>query len=904
MVSPNWIGDTLVFASDQGATFPDHADGQANLWALDALGSGEPKQITHHGTAEGYVRDPASDGERIVYHARGVLYLLTALDAAPTALDVTLGGALATRRSRALAPTERLNEVRPDQGGDSSVVEWRGKVFQLAHREGPARAVVADSGVRARLPRLLGRSGSAIVVSDAAGADRLEIHDLSGATAVRIVDADVGRVVGLEASPTGDVAIALSRDGRVHRVDVASAQTREVARSDEGEVASVAFSPDGRYVVWAQPTRLEQLHQLVGLDLSRDDAEPVTLTSGRFADTSPSFSRDGKHLLFLSARTFDPSYDQHSFDMSFVAAVRPYLVPLTATEAAPFGPSAEGWRISAPDAPAADGPPSGTTAEGSGEGAAAVTCPDWDVEGFEERIVAFPVPSAGYRELRAAHDGVLWIHESAERGVLGTSRAGVTDEPADLLEYFSFPKRKLEVLGKADGYAPSGDGRRVVVREKEALSVRPADRAVKPDDADHVAIDVGRLHFELDPVAEWRQMFEETVRLMTDNFWRADMDGVDWAGVVDLYRPLLERIASYDDLVDVLWEVIGELNTSHAYVMPPVEAGDLSRRLGKLGADLSPADGGWRIDRILPGESSDPEARSPLRAAGVGANEGDVVVAVGGRAVDPRFGPAASLLGVADQPVELTIRAGDAAGSDSDRRVVVVPLATEETLRYQDWVRGRAAYVAEHGGGRLGYVHIPDMMGVGWAQLFRSLRQATQREGLIVDVRYNRGGHTSQLVIEQLARRPIGWAVARGVGSFETYPDNSPRGPVVFVTNENAGSDGDIVNAAAQALGIGPVVGVRTWGGVVGIDGRFDLVDGTVVTQPRFAFWLKGKEWGVENHGVDPDIEVEIAPAELLHEAESDRQLDRAIEEALTRLEAQPAAGPPPMPPPKVRPTA
>ena len=368
LVSPNWIGDTLVFASDQGATFPDHADGQANLWALDALGSGEPTQVTHHGTAEGYVRDPAGDGERIVYHARGVLYLLTGLDATPTALDVTLGGALATRRSRALAPTERLNEVRPDQGGDASVVEWRGKVFHLAHREGPARAVVADSGVRARLPRLLGRSGSAIVVSDAGGADRLEIHDLTGATAVRIVDADVGRVVGLEASPAGDVAIALSRDGRVHHVDVASAQTREVARSAEGEVASVAFSPDGRYVVWAQPTRLEQLHQLVGLDLSRDDAEPVTLTSGRFADTSPSFSRDGKHLLFLSARTFDPSYDQHSFDLSFVAAVRPYLVPLTATEAAPFGPSAEGWRISAPDAPPADGSAPGTTADGNGEG--------------------------------------------------------------------------------------------------------------------------------------------------------------------------------------------------------------------------------------------------------------------------------------------------------------------------------------------------------------------------------------------------------------------------------------------------------------------------------------------------------------------------------------------------------
>ena len=326
-------------------------------------------------------------------------------------------------------------------------------------------------------------------------------------------------------------------------------------------------------------------------------------------------------------------------------------------------------------------------------------------------------------------------------------------------------------------------------------------------------------------------MFDETVRLMTDNFWREDMDGVDWAAAVDRYRPALARVASADDLVDLLWEVVGELNTSHAYVQPPTEPGDLTRRLGLLGADLSPADGAWRIDRILPGESSDPDARSPLRAAGVGAHEGDLIVAVGGEPVDPRFGPARSLIGAANQPIELTIRAAD--DGDEPRRVVVVPLASEETLRYQDWVRGRAAYVERHGRGRLGYVHIPDMMGIGWAQLHRALRRATEREGLIVDVRYNRGGHTSQLVIELLARRPIGWGLARGLDQPETYPDNAPRGPVVFVTNEMAGSDGDIVNAAAQALGIGPVVGVRTWGGVVGIDGRFDLVDGTGVTQPR-----------------------------------------------------------------------
>jgi tricorn protease len=190
------------------------------------------------------------------------------------------------------------------------------------------------------------------------------------------------------------------------------------------------------------------------------------------------------------------------------------------------------------------------------------------------------------------------------------------------------------------------------------------------------------------------------------------------------------------------------------------------------------------------------------------------------------------------------------------------------------------------------------MMGVGWAQLHRDLETATRAEALIVDVRYNRGGHTSQLVLERLARKVIGWNVARHISPAEPYPSQSPRGPLAFVTNEFAGSDGDIVNAGAQAMGLGPVIGTRTWGGVVGIDGRFDLVDGTRITQPRYAFWLKGKEWSVENYGVEPDIEVVVNPAQWFDEA--DVQLDSAISYLLERLTAEPAASPPPMPAPLV----
>jgi tricorn protease len=282
-----------------------------------------------------------------------------------------------------------------------------------------------------------------------------------------------------------------------------------------------------------------------------------------------------------------------------------------------------------------------------------------------------------------------------------------------------------------------------------------------------------------------------------------------------------------------------------------------------------------------------------LLAAGVDAQVGDVIVAVDGSPVDPAFGPATRLMGAAGKPVELILRR-----KSKERRVVVVPLDDEEVLRYQDWVASRRTYVTEHSKGRLGYVHVPDMMSSGWAQLHRDLRHAARREGLIVDVRYNRGGHTSQLVLARISKELVGWTVARHYEEPGTYPDAAPRGPVVLVANEFSGSDGDIINAASQAVGVGPVVGVRTWGGVVGIDGRFDLVDGTGITQPRYAFWLSGKEWGVENHGVDPDIEVVHSPSDYF--SENDPQLDRAISEALKQLKKRPAASPPVMPAPKV----
>ncbi|MFC7404022.1 S41 family peptidase [Georgenia alba] len=899
LVDPMWIGDALLFVSDRAATFPDRTEEQANLWVWDNPGKRRPRQLTFQDAETGYVRDATTDGTTIAWHSRGQIWLhdgLEDLDAEPRRLEVTLPATAPVRT--AVAPTQNLDALVPDHGGDHSLVAWRGKAFWLAHRDGPAHALAADQGVRVREPVVLGRTGHAAVVTDADGEDALEIHTLDGsAEPRRILGGSLGRVLHLAADPAGERLATISHDGAIRLITLGATgrrgrrapSVREVTSSRHGEALTPSFSPDGRYLIWSQPTGVEgEMHQIMVLDTSTD-ADPVALTSGQYHDTSPVVTADGKYVVFLSDRTFDPQYDKHDFALAFAGATRPWLIPIAATEPAPFGPSADGWRLSKPEEQ--DGKEQAKDQQPS-----APASPDLDAEGAEERIVPFPVPSAEYRDLRAAKDGVVWVRVVQEEGALGTRRAGVTGEKTpDSLERWSFPDRKVTtIVEKVDSYAVSGDGERLVVRHKDDVVVTPATRKAGEDDAEVVSVDLSRLRLEVDPAAEWRQMFDENARIMRDHFWREDMDGVDWDGVVARWRPVVDQVRSHDDLVDLLWETVGELNTSHAYVMPAKPLGDPDRRLGFLGADLSPAEGGWRIDRILPGESSEPDARSPLRAAGVDARVGDLVVAVDGVPVDPVAGPAAGLTGAANKPVELTLRRGG-----ESRRVVVVPLADEEVIRYQDWVRSRREYVRERTDGRLGYLHVPDMMSYGWAQLHRDLRVASRAEGIVADVRYNRGGHTSALVITKLAARVVGWDRSRYYERAGSYPYQAPRGPVVLVANEFSGSDGDIVNAAGQALGVGPVVGVRTWGGVIGIDGRFDLVDGTSITQPRYSFWLEGKGWGVENHGVDPDVEVVHTPAQLF--ADDDPQLDRAIEEALRLLKKKPAATPPEIPEPKVR---
>lgn len=939
LADPMWIGNRLAFLSDhegygnlysvtpQGEDLLRHTDhdefyvrhaasdgtrivfeSAGSIWlmaSLDAepvrldisLGSAStgrrphPLNVARHLAAA----TPVGSGSASVVESHGTLHWLTHRDGPSRVVEATAG--VRARLGRPLG-VDRVAYIADRDGEEALFIS---NVFESRVHTGPASETLpgavqaATTGfpsgspdhqspeLPAPVPAVNAPDGGAHPVPDAHPGSERETSgedERAGGPAEDIVGAqdsavEAGvsrwafagpfRASNLTTSADGARVAVAGEMGEILVLQVDTGELFTLASTHHGAVDDLAFSPDSRWLTWAEPVTGEGARSRVRIARAESGAEVLDVTDGRFRDHSPVFTRDGRFLAFLSDRSFDPVYDTHRFDLSFPVSTKPYLVALAADTPSPFGPAVHAAKpaMSATDDDPTDQP-------------VVVVDPDR----LAERIIAVPVPQGGYEGLRAVDGALLWT--AMERvGVTGDGRATTTaKDPAKRLERFDLAKRTTETLvAEADSFEVSGDSAKVVVIHSGKVTAVPTKGVVDKDSADHTEVDLGRIRVLLDPVNVWRQAFDETWRLQRDFFWADDMGGLDWPAIRDRYRPLVERLGSHDDLVDVLWEVHGELGTSHAYVTPLLFGEPGTGAQGFLGAELAPSAGGWVVQRIFAGESSDPQAVSPLTAPGVAVAVGDIIAAVDGVPVPLAHGPAVLLTGAAGKTVELTV--ARPAGKDGDdgessvRRVAVVPLRSEERLRYQNWVNANRAIVHQASEGTFGYLHVPDMVARGWAQLHRDLDRETARNGLIVDLRRNRGGHTSQLVAELIGRKVTAWSFPRGEQPG-TYPAHAPRGPVVILTDEFAGSDGDIITQVAKLRGIGPVVGTRTWGGVVGIDGRFSLADGTAVTQPRYAFWMTGGvEWGVENYGVDPDIEVPFPPH--AYAAGEDPQLEQGV---------------------------
>ena len=874
ITSPMWLGERLYFLSD--------FEGTANLYSCQPEGSDVQRHTEHH---THYARHASSDGQRIVYQCGAELWLYEPGEpqAAARRIDVQVPSARTQTARRFVPAAEHLQGLALHPAGHSLALELRGQLHSMPLWEGAVRHH-GSGGARRRLGQWLADGQRLVAVSDASGEERIEVFDGAGS---RELLWPVGRVTALRAAATGalpgHVAIANHRNELwLGDVDAGPGESalKLADRSDFGRIEDPAWSPCGGWLAYTCPT--SPRHTAIKL-YERATGRTLLATTPEFRDWSPAFDPEGKYLYFLSLRTFDPVYDSVQFELSFPRAARPYLIALQAAGPAPFDPAPKGLKGSGHD----DDKPATETDTPT-------PLPALQPEGLARRVAAFPVPEGRFGQLAAVARGkVVWTALPIA-GAHG--RGGHKDSPGRL-EVFDFASGEVQTLAaQADAFVLAADHTTLVLRHGAKLRAIDAGKppADKPTPADAAPsrrsghIDLGRVRLALAPPQEWAQLLHEVWRLQRDQFWTEDMSGVDWPMMLQRYAALLPRVASRGELSDLLWEMQGELGTSHAYEMggdhrkPPAVA------LGHLAADLQPAALGWQIVNTVQGDAWDAAADSPLNAVGVQAQAGECIVAVGGQPVAPQRPPQALLLHQANAKISLTLAAPDGTRRD----VLVTTLADETPARYREWVERHRAYVHEASGGRVGYFHLPDMMSAGFAEFHRYFATECDRDALIVDVRYNRGGHVSQLLLEKVARKRIAWNVQRW-GQPATYPDEAPAGAVVALTNEHAGSDGDIFSHAFKLMGIGTLVGQRTWGGVVGIWPRHTLIDGTATTQPEYSFWFKDVGWAVENYGTDPQVEVANAPQDDVFNApERDRQLAAAVVEALKGIERQGVARP------------
>ncbi len=874
---PMWLGDRVYFLSDHS--------GIGNLYSCTP-GGGVLRQHTHHD--DFFVRFPNCDGRRIVYHAGADLYVYDPQSDRSDRVAIDYHSPRVQRSRRFVDAARYLEGYALHPQGHSLAITARGRSATFGNWEGPVTVLqtAGEPFVRYRLTQWLNDGERLITITDRSGEERLEVHAPRGGASVEYASLDTGHVEALKVSPVADHLLLSNHRHELQFADLTTGTLTTIARSPYQRIGGFDWSPDGRWAAFSFATSLYS----AGIRLwNRETGEVHAVTEPVLRDIEPVFDPEGRYLYFIGLRELNPVYDNLQFDIGFPRGMRPYLVTLQAEHSSPFTPGPKPLD-------------EGASAEGEKQQATEGQTADVriDLEGIVRRVVAFPVPEGLYSSPEAITGKLLYLSHPIQ-GALNRDWRSTEPDAGATLESYDLRAVKAETLvSGVSGFVLSRDRKSLAYRAGRRLRVLRAGH--KPPAASAAAeggstaqtpgresgwVDLARFTVSVAPAAEWRQMAREAWRLQREHFWTADMSQVNWDEVWSQYEPLLERVGTRAEFSDLLWEMQGELGTSHAYEIGGDYRVEPAFPQGFLGADLALDEdaGVYRFTHVVNGTAGEADADSPLNAPGVNVRVGEALLAINGRVPDGTDSPAALLVHQAGTPVRLTV--GEPGGETRD--VVVHTLRSEHRARYREWVERNRRRVHDATDGRIGYVHVPDMSPRGFSEFHRLYLVEAARDGLIVDVRFNGGGHVSQLLIQKLRRRPVGYDVSRW-GSPEPYPSQAIPGPLVAVTNEWAGSDGDIFSHVFKLMKLGPLVGKRTWGGVIGISPRRSLVDGAITTQPEYSFWFEDVGWGVENYGTDPDVEVEMAPQDYAQGL--DPQLDKAIEIALERLRAEPVVRP------------
>lgn len=866
-IIPMWSGNKIYFVSDR--------DSRMNLFVYD-LGTKETRKLTNFTGFD--VKFPSIGNDAIVFENGGYIHTLDLATEKVTKISISIKEDLAIGRGGIRDVSKEITnfEISPD--GNRALFGARGDVFTVPAKYGNTRNITATSGVHERNSKWSPDGKWISYISDASGEDEIYVapQDGSGPAIQLTKNADTYKYQPVW-SPDSKKLMWSDKKQRLQFVDVETKSVTLVNQATAFEISSYDWSPDSKWITFARPEE-KQMTTVYIYSLEKKESYPVT--DGWFSSGAPTFSSDGQYLFFVSSRTFSPRYSQVEWNYSYFDLAKIYLVALNRGVKSPFAPKSDEVAIKEEkkdDAKKDDKKDAKSDKKDDKPAEKKVTV-RVDVDGLQQRITVLPVDASNYGNLASVGSKLYY------------SRNGMKDDKTVLLMY-DLEKLKETELGEFNGFEISADGKKMLVGGSGSYSI--IDLPSGKIDAKE-KLSLGDMSVTLDRRAEWNQIYNECWRQMRDFLYAPNMHGVDWAQVRDNYRPLLAHVSHRADLTYIIGEMIGELNVGHAYV----GGGDYPKaervQTGLLGARLERdrATGYYRIVEILKGQNWDKSLRSPLTEIGVNVKEGEYITAINGNPTNSMTDIYQALVNTAGKQVTIKVNAEPKdAGS---RTETIIPTSDERPLYYLKWVQGNIEKVSKATGGKAGYVHIPNMGSDGLNEFVKYFYPQTRREALIVDVRGNGGGNVSPQIIERLRRENIMFDVARNTA---VSPDDGGTilGPKVMLLDEFSASDGDIVAYRFKAHKLGPVVGKRSWGGVVGIRGSLPLLDGGFLNRPEFSrFDVDATEWIMEGKGVEPDIFVDNDPAREFGGV--DDQLNKAIELINEAMKKNPVKVPDPPP--------
>ncbi len=860
---PMWKGNMIYFLSDRSHTL--------NLFSYD-LANGKITQLTKHTDYD--VRRPSLSGDTIVYENGGELFTCNINTKAETKLNIQVKSDMPQRRPHWVDASKLVTRFDISPNGKRLAVQARGEIFSVPAEKGQTRDLTESSGSREKDPAWSPDGKTIAYFSDASGEYELYLQKAGDfKNPVQLThngkvwrsrpewSPDSSKI--LFTDKTLSLFVVDAKTGKVKLVDKANNEPMDTDVYNK-PINDATWSPDSRFIAYSKIDD-DLVMQLYIYDLGTGKIHNVS--QGLYNDFGPVFSPDGKWLYFISKRHFTPTFGDIELETVYKDVCGVYALALTKDNGPLFPIEDDEQTTDAPETEKDIKTEKGVTVQ-------------IDFDNIADRIEPFPVKAGNYRNLSATQDELLYLN--SEKG--DYNAYALRDLPPRNLVAFDLKSKKERTIVKdIDAYRLSADGKSIACRAGKKLAVMPVSS--KEATISKGSVSLAGMKMWLDPVKEWRQIYDEAWRMERDYYYDPNTQGVDWKGMYNKYLPLIKSATCRQDVRYIIGELIGELCTSHTYV----GGGDVQRakrvNVGMLGADyeLDARANRYRFKRIFRDSEYSRDIYAPLAKVGTHINEGDYLLAVNGNPVDGSRSVYAWFQNTAGKPVSLLINSTPDA--KTAHTVMVVPARSEYYLRYIAWKEHNRKLVSKLSGGLIGYVHTPDTYLDSLTEFPKYLYAQTRKQGLIIDGRFNRGGLVPENFIQRLYK-PFLCMFSRRDSRNQRIPMVAPIGHMAYLINQNAGSGGDAFPYFFKKLKLGPVIGTRTWGGLVGVSMFFGMIDGGYLTTPDYGMYDKNGHWEVENHGIDPDIEVRINPADL--EKGHDAQLEKAVQVLMEQIKKEP----------------